>query len=187
MPSWPAETKYIGHSTTRIDGAAKVTGKARYSSDIQANGWLYGMILRSKWPAAKISDINLEKALKVPGIKAAVLARSQRTHGALLRRGTRGCGRHQQAGVPRRIEGHRSHGATTAVRRQRGRCDQGKFAAGLGKIRQIIWRRAPAIVAKWTRRSAVLAAVIEGFYSAPVQIHNQWKRWVTRSHGQMTA
>ena len=47
MPSWPAETKYISHSTARIDGAAKVTGKARYSSDIQATGWLYGMILRS--------------------------------------------------------------------------------------------------------------------------------------------
>src|SRR5258706_8188113 len=77
MPSWPAETKYISHSTTRIDGAAKVTRKARYSSDIQATGWLYGMILRSKWPAAKVTDINLENALKAPGIKAAVLARSK--------------------------------------------------------------------------------------------------------------
>jgi CO/xanthine dehydrogenase Mo-binding subunit len=47
MPSWPTETKYISHPTTRIDGAAKVTGNARYSSDIQAEGWLYGMILRS--------------------------------------------------------------------------------------------------------------------------------------------
>jgi CO/xanthine dehydrogenase Mo-binding subunit len=33
------------------------------------------MILRSKWPAAKITDINLEKARQVPGIKAAVKAR----------------------------------------------------------------------------------------------------------------
>jgi xanthine dehydrogenase YagR molybdenum-binding subunit len=33
------------------------------------------MILRSKWPKAKISKIDLEPALKVPGIKAAVLAR----------------------------------------------------------------------------------------------------------------
>jgi xanthine dehydrogenase YagR molybdenum-binding subunit len=77
MPSWPAETKYISHATARIDGPAKVTGKARYSSDIQANGWLYGMILRSKWPAAKITDINLDKALQVPGIKAAVLSRGK--------------------------------------------------------------------------------------------------------------
>ncbi|MGZ5568547.1 MAG: xanthine dehydrogenase family protein molybdopterin-binding subunit, partial [Limisphaerales bacterium] len=75
MPKWPTETKYISHSTQRVDGAAKATGRARYSSDIQANNWLYGMILRSKWPAAKITNINLEKALKIPGIKAAVLAR----------------------------------------------------------------------------------------------------------------
>src|SRR5882724_12626539 len=72
MPSWPTETKYIGQSTTRIDAVPKVTGKARYASDIQADGWLYGMILRSKWPAAKILSVNLEKALKIPGIKAAV-------------------------------------------------------------------------------------------------------------------
>ncbi len=72
MPSWPAETKYISRSTARIDGAAKVTGKARYASDIQAEGWLYGMILRSKWPSAKILSVNLDAALKIPGIKAAV-------------------------------------------------------------------------------------------------------------------
>src|ERR1035438_7922889 len=75
MPSWPAKTKHISHSTQRIDGAAKVTGRARYSSDIQASGWLYGMILRSKWPAAIISAVDLENALRVPGIKAAVLVR----------------------------------------------------------------------------------------------------------------
>src|ERR1017187_4003079 len=75
MASWPTETKYISHATKRLDGPAKATGRARYSSDIQADGWLYGMILRSKWPAAKITDINLDKALQVPGIKAAVKAR----------------------------------------------------------------------------------------------------------------
>ena len=68
MSSWPTETKYISQSTTRIDAPAKVTGKARYSSDIQADGWLYGMILRSKWPAAKILSVNLDKARQVPGI-----------------------------------------------------------------------------------------------------------------------
>ena len=75
MPSWPKETKYISHSTPRIDGAAKVTGRARYASDIQEKGWLYGMILRSKWPSAKILSVNLDPARQVPGIKAAVAAR----------------------------------------------------------------------------------------------------------------
>jgi len=75
MSSWPTETKYISHSTARIDAPAKLTGKARYASDIQAEGWLYGMILRSKWPAAKILSVNLDKARQLPGIKAAVVAR----------------------------------------------------------------------------------------------------------------
>ncbi len=73
--SWPAETKYISHSTHRIDAPPKLKGEARYASDIQAEGWLYGMILRSKWPAAKITAVNLEPALKIPGIKAAILVK----------------------------------------------------------------------------------------------------------------
>src|SRR6516165_9110338 len=75
MPSWPEKRTYIGSAAKRIDGPAKVSGSAKYPSDVQPDGWLYGMILRSKWPKAKISKINLEKALKVPGIKAAVTAR----------------------------------------------------------------------------------------------------------------
>src|SRR5258706_11747899 len=73
--SWPKNPKYISQSTCRVDARAKLTGQARYSSDIQAEGWLYGMILRSKWAAAKVTSINLDKALKVPGIKAAVVVK----------------------------------------------------------------------------------------------------------------
>src|ERR1039457_3483900 len=75
MPEWPAQNKYIGQPTTRMDAAPKLTGRARYSSDIQANGWLYGMILRSKWPAAKILSLNFDKALSLAGVKAVALAR----------------------------------------------------------------------------------------------------------------
>ncbi len=75
MPSWPEKRTVIGSRTKRVDGPAKVTGEAKYASDVQPEGWLYGMILRSKWPKAKISKINLEKARAIPGVKAAVLAR----------------------------------------------------------------------------------------------------------------
>ena len=75
MPAWPEKRTWIGSRATRVDGPAKVTGAAKYTSDVQPEGWLYGMILRSKWPKARITTINLEKALKVPGIKAAVLSR----------------------------------------------------------------------------------------------------------------
>src|SRR5579859_5380914 len=75
MPSWPEKRTFIGSHTKRIDGAAKVSGNAKYSSDVQPQNWLYGMILRSKWPKAKITKIDLDKALKTPGIKAAVVDR----------------------------------------------------------------------------------------------------------------
>src|ERR1044071_7869434 len=76
MPSWPEKRTYIGSHTQRIDAPAKVTGAAKYASDVQPDGWLYGMILRSKWPKAKITKIDLEPALKIPGIKAAIRDRT---------------------------------------------------------------------------------------------------------------
>src|SRR6266850_7844711 len=75
IPSWPENRVHIGSHAKRIDAPAKVTGAAKYSSDVQPDGWLYGMILRSKWAKAKITKINLDKASKVPGIKAAILDR----------------------------------------------------------------------------------------------------------------
>ena len=75
MPSWPEKRTRIGAHTTRIDAAVKVTGAAKYSSDVQPQGWLYGMILRSRWPKARVAKIDLAEALKIPGIKAAVLDR----------------------------------------------------------------------------------------------------------------
>jgi xanthine dehydrogenase YagR molybdenum-binding subunit len=74
MP-WPKETKYLGKPTPRLDGPAKVSGRAKYTTDAAPAGMLYGAILRSKWPAARIRSINLEKARSAPGIKAAIPVR----------------------------------------------------------------------------------------------------------------
>src|SRR3954468_13522715 len=75
MPSWPEKRTYIGSHTKRVDAAPKVTGAAKYASDGQPDGWLYGMILRSKWAKARITKIDLEPAKSIPGIKAAILDR----------------------------------------------------------------------------------------------------------------
>ncbi len=45
MPAWPEKRTHIGSHATRVDGPAKVTGAAKYTSDVQPEGWLYGMIL----------------------------------------------------------------------------------------------------------------------------------------------
>jgi xanthine dehydrogenase YagR molybdenum-binding subunit len=57
-----------------VDAVAKVTGAAKYTYDVQPDGWLYGMILRSKWPAANVTNIDISKAQTMPGVKAVILA-----------------------------------------------------------------------------------------------------------------
>ena len=74
MP-WPKETKYLGKATPRVDGPAKVTGRAKFTSDVAPVGLLYGAIYRSKWPAARIHSLNLDKAKAAPGIRAAIPAK----------------------------------------------------------------------------------------------------------------
>jgi xanthine dehydrogenase YagR molybdenum-binding subunit len=64
----------MGKPHARIDGPAKVTGSAKYTYDVQPDGLLYGMILRSKWPAANVTKIDITKAQAMPGVKAVVLA-----------------------------------------------------------------------------------------------------------------
>ena len=77
MASWPSPLQVIGKPTPRVDAVAKVTGSAKYTFDVQPEGCLYGMVLRSKWPAAKITAINLTKAQGMPGVKAVVLEGSE--------------------------------------------------------------------------------------------------------------
>lgn len=75
MP-WPSNTRYLGKPVTRVDGPAKVSGRAKFTTDVAPPGVLYGAILRSKWPAAKIRSVNVDKARAAPGIKAAFAVRS---------------------------------------------------------------------------------------------------------------
>ena len=73
MENWPDDLKYLGTETPRVDGPQKVTGKAKYASDIQLPGLLFGMMLRSPWPAARLTAVDLEPARRLSGIKAAIL------------------------------------------------------------------------------------------------------------------
>ena len=66
MSGWPKNPKQLGKEHVRYDGPIKVSGSAKYASDMQPVGWLYGMILRSPWPAARIRAIDLQPALRVP-------------------------------------------------------------------------------------------------------------------------
>jgi xanthine dehydrogenase YagR molybdenum-binding subunit len=172
MASWPEQTKYITHPTTRLDGPAKASGRARYSSDIQAGGWLYGMILRSKWPAAKIASINLEPALKISGIKAAVKARdgefTVRFYGEELA-AVAGTSKQACLDALRAIEVNAEPSHEFVVNENEAR------KSGAPEV----WKGAANVSAGRTSEHGDVdqafgecAAVIEGFYTTPVQLHH---------------
>jgi CO/xanthine dehydrogenase Mo-binding subunit len=60
----------IGESVRRPDGIPKVRGDFAYSSDLWADGMLWGATLRSPHPRARISELNIAPALAVPGVQA---------------------------------------------------------------------------------------------------------------------
>ena len=53
---------------------AKVTGKAVYGIDLEFPGMLYGKILRSPHPHARIKGIDLSAARAIPGVRAVLSA-----------------------------------------------------------------------------------------------------------------
>lgn len=69
-----AQLKFIGKSFPRLDAREKVTGQALYSTDLSLPGMLYGRILRSPHPHARIIHINTERAERLVGVKAVVTA-----------------------------------------------------------------------------------------------------------------
>ena len=64
--------KTIGKSEPRRDLPEKLTGEAKYSADVQLPGMLFGKILRSPYPHARILSINVDAARSLPGVRAAV-------------------------------------------------------------------------------------------------------------------
>jgi 4-hydroxybenzoyl-CoA reductase alpha subunit len=62
----------IGKRFHRIDGTEKVTGNAKYTHDLVLPNMLYGKILRSIHPHAKIVNIDTTRAEKMIGVKAVV-------------------------------------------------------------------------------------------------------------------
>src|SRR6202045_4983941 len=64
--------RVIGTRPIRHDGVDKVTGRAKYGADYAFPGMLHGKVLRSPHAYANIKSINIDKALKLPGVKAIV-------------------------------------------------------------------------------------------------------------------
>lgn len=66
------ELHVVGQRVPMHDAAAKVKGTAQFTDDIVLPGMLYGKILRSPLPHAKILHIDTSKAARLPGVKGVV-------------------------------------------------------------------------------------------------------------------
>ena len=60
----------MGHSVKRKEDARFLRGRGHYIDDLKLPGMLYLDIVRSPYAHAKITNINKEPALKVPGVLA---------------------------------------------------------------------------------------------------------------------
>src|SRR5678816_2672173 len=66
----PITTSPIGRDTVRIDGAQKVTGRARYTSDFNFPGMLYGVPVEATIANGKLVSLDTSAAEKMPGVRA---------------------------------------------------------------------------------------------------------------------
>lgn len=70
--SWPegAERRRIGRNYSRLDGPAKVSGKAEYTFDVKLYGMLYAKILTCPHGHARVTSIDTAAAENMAGVKA---------------------------------------------------------------------------------------------------------------------
>ena len=70
LPGWARETTIVGARTPRVDGAQRVTGRARYTHDVQLPGMLHARFLRSPHARARVDRVDASRALTAPGVRA---------------------------------------------------------------------------------------------------------------------
>jgi len=62
----------VGKRIPKIDAVDKATGRTQYIQDLKLPGMLYGKILYSKFPHARIVKIDTSKAKALPGVRAVI-------------------------------------------------------------------------------------------------------------------
>jgi CO/xanthine dehydrogenase Mo-binding subunit len=73
LEQWPPGAReVVGRPHVRTDGAERARGEAIYTADLQLNGMLHTAVLRSPHPRAKVTRLDLSRALAAPGVQAAI-------------------------------------------------------------------------------------------------------------------
>src|SRR3989454_9701182 len=79
-PAWPegrtgapqSEFRVVGKRNRKIEGVAKVTGRAIYADDITLPRMLHAKLLRSTHAHARIRSLDASAALALPGVHAVI-------------------------------------------------------------------------------------------------------------------
>jgi len=71
--AWPEKPAVLSTRVKRLDGPDKVAGRAKYSFDINRPGMIFGKIVRSPHPHARVTAVDLTEARRAPGVKAALV------------------------------------------------------------------------------------------------------------------
>ncbi len=77
----------IGKSYVRPDAADKVTGRTKFTDDLQFESMLHARVKRAGIPHGIVKSINVEKARQVPGVVAVLTADDipgERNHGLVI-------------------------------------------------------------------------------------------------------
>lgn len=64
----------VGDRAFRLDVREKVLGTGEYTDDIEMEGMVHASAVRSRYPRARILDIDMSKALALPGVLAVLTA-----------------------------------------------------------------------------------------------------------------
>ncbi|MCA1766216.1 MAG: xanthine dehydrogenase family protein molybdopterin-binding subunit [Desulfobulbaceae bacterium] len=75
-PEFWRQTDIVGKPLPRVDAYERVSGTAVYPSDILLPNMIYGAILRSPHPNAKVKGIDTSEAEKMDGVRAIITGQS---------------------------------------------------------------------------------------------------------------
>ncbi|MBI4456054.1 MAG: xanthine dehydrogenase family protein molybdopterin-binding subunit [Acidobacteria bacterium] len=76
----PPKSKFVGKSVKRKEDYDVLVGKERYTADFKLPNMLYAAIYRSPYAHAKIVDVDLRKALELPGVVMGLTAKDIPAH-----------------------------------------------------------------------------------------------------------
>ncbi|HET7790924.1 MAG TPA: molybdopterin cofactor-binding domain-containing protein [Gemmatimonadales bacterium] len=71
----PAALRVVGKAHRKVDATAKVTGETLFADDLALPRMLFGKLLRSPHPHARVLSVNVEAAARAPGVLAVLTGR----------------------------------------------------------------------------------------------------------------